>query len=166
MDYLPINHDKSKLLFFFRKESSKFDSMLLSCHVRASEWIYTLNYLNVKELLARNRCDIWSLSVSNETGTHNHLLCKQTLNHLDKSFSHYTPGSWWSSLCCQVNLFIQHLKENSWMKNSLTYISQNLSIFQHIISNLFSLHRNYAEYICNCVACRKNRKNTKEKCVM
>ena len=38
--------------------------------------------LNVKELLARNRRDIWSLSDCNETRTYNHLVRKRTLNHL------------------------------------------------------------------------------------
>ena len=40
--------------------------------------------LNVKERLARNRCHIWSLSGSNEIRTHNHLICKWTLNYLAK----------------------------------------------------------------------------------
>ena len=40
--------------------------------------------LNVKELLARNRRDIWSLSDWNGTRTHNHLVHKRTLNHLAK----------------------------------------------------------------------------------
>ena len=40
--------------------------------------------LNVKELLARNRCDIWSLSDSNGIRTYNHLARKRTLNHLAK----------------------------------------------------------------------------------
>ena len=40
--------------------------------------------LNVKELLAQNRRHIWSLSDCNETRTHNHLVCKWTLNHLAK----------------------------------------------------------------------------------
>ena len=38
----------------------------------------------VKELHARNRYDIWSLSDCNGTWTHNHLVCKRTLNHLVK----------------------------------------------------------------------------------
>ena len=38
--------------------------------------------LNVKELLARNRHHIWSLSDCNGTRTHNYLVPKQTLNHL------------------------------------------------------------------------------------
>ena len=40
--------------------------------------------LNVKELLARSRRYIWSLSDSNEIRTHNHLVHKRTLNHLAK----------------------------------------------------------------------------------
>ena len=40
--------------------------------------------LNVKELLARSRREIWSLSDSNWTRTHNHLVHKPTLDHLAK----------------------------------------------------------------------------------
>ena len=39
---------------------------------------------NVKELLARNRPDIWSLSDRNGIRTHNHLICKRALSHLAK----------------------------------------------------------------------------------
>ena len=38
--------------------------------------------LNVKELLARSRRHIWTLSDCNETRTQNHLVRKRTLNHL------------------------------------------------------------------------------------
>ena len=40
--------------------------------------------LNVKELVARNRCEIRSLSYCNSTRTYNHLVRKPTLNHLAK----------------------------------------------------------------------------------
>ena len=40
--------------------------------------------VKAKELLAQSRCHIWSLSDCNMIGTHNHLVCKQTLNHLAK----------------------------------------------------------------------------------
>ena len=40
--------------------------------------------LNVKELLARSRREIWSLSDCNWTRTQNYLVCKRTLNHLAK----------------------------------------------------------------------------------
>ena len=40
--------------------------------------------LNVKEILARNRRNIWSLSDWNGTRTYNHLVPKRILNHLAK----------------------------------------------------------------------------------
>ena len=40
--------------------------------------------LNVKELLAQSRREIWSLSDCNGTWIHNHLVRKRTLNHLAK----------------------------------------------------------------------------------
>ena len=40
--------------------------------------------LNIKELLARNRRDIWSLSDTNGIRTHNHLVRKRTPNYLAK----------------------------------------------------------------------------------
>ena len=40
--------------------------------------------LNVKELLAPNRCDIWALSDNNVIRTQKHLVHKRTLNHLAK----------------------------------------------------------------------------------
>ena len=58
--------------------------MFLLCDVRFSEWIHTPSCLNVKELLARNRREIWSLSDRNWTWTQNHLVRKRTLNHLAK----------------------------------------------------------------------------------
>ena len=53
------------------------------------------NCLNVKELLARSRREIWSLSDCNWTRTHNHLVRKQTLNLLAKtSVRLRTKWSW------------------------------------------------------------------------
>ena len=42
------------------------------------------SYLNVKELLALSRCEIWRLRDCNWTRTHNHLFHKRALNHLAK----------------------------------------------------------------------------------
>ena len=61
-----------------------FDSMLLSCNMWKSEWIHTLHFLNVKELLAQNKRDIWSLSDCNLTQTQIRLAQQGTLNHLAK----------------------------------------------------------------------------------
>ena len=68
--------------------------------------------LNVKELLPQNRCDIWSLSDYNATGTYNHLVHKLTLNQLGKLTK---SSSWivttylysafdWMFLSCQVRV--------------------------------------------------------------
>ena len=46
--------------------------------------LYSIVCLNVKELLARSRRYIWSLSEFNGIRTHNHLVRKRTLNHLAK----------------------------------------------------------------------------------
>ena len=62
----------------------EIDCMSLSCHIRVSEWITLYSCLNVKELLAQNSCNIWSLSDSNGIQTHNHFVSKKTLNHLVK----------------------------------------------------------------------------------
>ena len=57
-----------------------------SCHVtyafQSKSTLYSC--LNVKELLAQNRREIWSSNDCNCTRTHNHLLRKWTLNHLAK----------------------------------------------------------------------------------
>ena len=63
-----------------------------------SEWIYSIVFLNVKELLARSRCHIWSLSDSNGIRTHNHLVRKRTLNHLAKLAS----LAKWLSVCLRT----------------------------------------------------------------
>ena len=59
--------------------------------------------VNVKELLARRRCQIWSLSDFNWTRTQNHLAYKRTLNHMAKLTE-------WLSLfwvhICRVNLTV------------------------------------------------------------
>ena len=50
--------------------------------------------MNVNELFAQNRRDIWSLSDSNGIRTHNYFVCKRTLKHLA------TLGEW---LSCVVS---------------------------------------------------------------
>ena len=45
---------------------------------------YANRCVNVKELHAQSRREIWSLSDCNWTRSHNHLVCKRTLNHLAK----------------------------------------------------------------------------------
>ena len=55
-----------------------------SCHLtyafQSESTLYSC--LNVKELFAWSKREIWSLSECNWTRNQNHLVCKQTLNHL------------------------------------------------------------------------------------
>ena len=64
--------------------------MFLPCHTHVYSDSALRNYLNVKELLAQNRCDIWNLSDFNVSGTQNHLARKRTLNRQ------------WLSVCLQA----------------------------------------------------------------
>ena len=59
--------------------------------------------LNVTELFSRNRRGIWSLSDCNGTGTHNHLVRKQTLNHLVKLTNDWAMLR---VLICKVHLIV------------------------------------------------------------
>ena len=62
-----------------------FDCMFLSCPRTPFQSESTLySCLNVKELLARSRREIWRWSDCNWTRTKNHLIRKRTLNHLAK----------------------------------------------------------------------------------
>ena len=45
------------------------------------------SFLNLKELLARSRCEIWRFRDWNCTRTQNHLIRKRTLSHLAKMVS-------------------------------------------------------------------------------
>ena len=59
--------------------------------------------LNVKELLARSRHQIWSLSDSQMIRTHNHLVLNRTFNHLAK-LAKWLRCCW--VLICMVNLTV------------------------------------------------------------
>ena len=63
--------------------------------------------LNVKELVAQNRCEIGSLSDCNETRTHNHLVPKGTLNHL--VFLQKLSGCRFESHCSHINHLYCHI---------------------------------------------------------
>ena len=93
-----------------------FDCVLFSCRIRVSEWITLFSYLNVKEHLAQNRYDIWSLGDRNGIRTHNHLVCKGTLNRLVKLakwlscvVSTYSYGSF------DCVLFSCHMRVSEWI---------------------------------------------------
>ena len=62
--------------------------------------------LNVKELLAQNRRDIWSLSDCHETRTNNHLVRKRILNHVPKRTLKWSPAD--LKACNFIKKRIQH----------------------------------------------------------
>ena len=80
-----ISSTCSEKLFGIKTDKAYF-SIVCSYHVtyvfQSESILYS--YLNAKELLARNRREIWSLSDFNWSRTHNHLVHERTLNHLTK----------------------------------------------------------------------------------
>ena len=70
----------------FNRDGKPFFQTVCSCHVtyafQSESTLYS--YLNVKELLAQSRHEIWSLSDCNWNWTQNHLVLKRTFNHLAK----------------------------------------------------------------------------------
>ena len=78
-------------------------TIVCSCYVTYAFQSESTPYscLNVKEVLAWSRREIWSLSDCNWTRTHNHLVHKQTLNHL--VFDYELSGCGFESSCSQKN---------------------------------------------------------------
>ena len=72
--------------------------------------------MNVKELLARNRRDIWSLNDWNGTPTRNHLVCELTLNHFAEKVKWFrSVGS--SYLCgdSDCTFLSYHIRVSEWI---------------------------------------------------
>ena len=65
-----------------------FSTLFIVCYYHVTYAIHSestlYSCLNVKEFFARNRRDMQNLEDYNGTRTHNHLVRKQTLNHLAK----------------------------------------------------------------------------------
>ena len=72
--------------FFLMKAWITISKIVCSHHVTCAFQSESTLYicLDVKEHLARSRCEIWSLSDCNWTWSHSHLVHKLTLNHLAK----------------------------------------------------------------------------------
>ena len=83
------------------------------CHItdafQSESTLYSC--MNIKELLARSRREIWILSDCNWTRTQNHLVCKRALNQLAKVWPNgwvfvYKPsGSGFESSCNTVDVW-------------------------------------------------------------
>ena len=72
----------------------------IACAIESQSTLYI--FLNLKEHHAPNRCNIWSLSDSNGTQTHNHLARKRTLNYLTKLSKWWAV--FWILICNEVGI--------------------------------------------------------------
>ena len=95
-----------------------------SCHFKYvfQNEITLYSCLNVKELLARSRHKIWSLSDCNWTRTQNHLVRKWTLNHLAKLTISLAK---WLSVCLQTKWF--------WVRVQLQLLKTIMQPFLHYL---------------------------------
>ena len=112
----------------------------------------TIVCLNIKELLARSRLHIWSLSDSNGIRTHKHLVRKQTLKHLVK----LACLAKWLSVCLRAKWLPSYLcfarycticdSNDIWIHNHLVTTHNrviNLEInFIFLIKLLFDITKN------------------------
>ena len=94
-----------------------------SCHVtytfQSESTLYTC--LNVKELLAQSRREIWSLSDCNWTRTQNHLIRKQTFNHWAKWLSVHLRTKWfWVRVQLQLHFYDQKGLKFLWSKCAIS----------------------------------------------
>ena len=114
-----------KFNFFYCYINRVTYDCMLSCHAFQSEsTLY--NCLNVKELVDQIRRHIWCLSDNNRIRTHNHLVHKQTLNHLAKltslakwlSAHLWTKGLW---VRVQLQLLKLPISRLLWARSFLTF---------------------------------------------
>ena len=77
--------------------------VIIMSHTSIRVNLHSIVCLNVKELLARSRRHIWSLSDSNGIRIHKHFVRKRTLNHLAKLASSFVSGGGFESRCCHLD---------------------------------------------------------------
>ena len=90
------------------------------------------SYLNVKELLAQNRRDIWNLSDSNGIWTQKHLVPKRTPNHLAKRTI---------TLSVLLRISLLSLKTLISKSYSAKFLLKEGGIFKIVVSNRYR-HKN------------------------
>ena len=106
---LEILCSKIYMKLIYSKFASQNILAVCSCHVtytfQSESTLYSC--LNVKELVARSRWEIWCLSDCNLTRTQNHLVRKRTLNHLanwPNDLTKWLSQLWMTSLSTSVRL--------------------------------------------------------------
>ena len=90
--------------------------MSLSCYVVFQSHSTYFSCLNIKQILSRNRLNIWNWSDSNGIRIHDYLVCKRTFNHLAKLtkrlpvwlniwlFVYELSSCGFESRCCHLNI--------------------------------------------------------------
>ena len=109
------------------------------CHVTyASQSEFTLySFLTVKELLAGNRTEIWSLSNCNGTRTHNLFVLERSLNQSDKLVK---------GLRCVVSAYLyggfgcmfllSHVRVSDWIHTLHPHIDSCLNVKEPLVQNI------------------------------
>ena len=122
-----------------------FGYMLLSHHYVSQSKSRLRSCLEVKELLAQNRRDIWSLCDINGIRTHNHLVRKQTLNHLAKLAK-------WLSCVVSTNLYsgfncmlLCHVRVLEWIHFIVAWMSRNSLLKSLCDSNRIQIHNHLVQ---------------------
>ena len=92
--------------------------------------------LDVKELLARNRRDIWSLSDYNRTRTHSHLVRKRTLNYSAKlakwQYNHSQSLillKYFVSFCVLCRVFSREINHSNHITSTIRYLGSFHKIY-------------------------------------
>ena len=125
----------------FRIIRKQYKLTVCSCSVtytfQSKSTLYSC--LNIKELLARSRRKIWSLSDCNWTRTQNHLVCKRTLNHLAKWLSVLLrTDSGFEYSCNLPNIFSQNSAVRKSIKRKFISVLFS-SYFFHYVNGRYTI---------------------------
>ena len=93
--------------------------------------------LNVKQLFAQNRNNIWSLSDSSGIWTPNHLVRKRTLNHLAKKYQSWKKRKTTTELRCRSQ-FLPLMAHGKIDDRRIKYTQKQKNMKKYYCSDLFS----------------------------
>ena len=80
MNTKPFSQTNQKIELCCENLSVRSINRVLSFNIRVQSEYPLWKCLTIKELLTRDKLDIWKLSACSETQTNNHLFCEWTLN--------------------------------------------------------------------------------------
>ena len=114
-------------------------NVIIISHVHFQSESTPYSCLNVEELLARNRCDIWILIESSRIWTQNHLFCKWTLNHLAKlaKWSSCVMSTYLYGVydCMLLSCHVTHFRVNLQSKTMVGDLNPLLSLKLNLVWN-------------------------------